>query len=302
MSEKRLIDQLSEPFPPNAIEQREGAFGKMLSYVAAETVIRRLNRLCPEWSFRQTGHEWTEPIEWTDKKGAARTSRTLVYWGELTIPGLGTRSGTGVQVIDERSGEDLIKGALSDCLKNCAKHFGVGIDLYGPDLEAGELPDHRPITHRQNAPAATTGPQDGKPQARSGVPPTEPQFKKVGALARSLGMSDGELHQFAGVPSLNGLDRAQMSALIEKLTALEADADDADEDGEHGWQGGTGPSDGGPLADTWTGLWQFARSLGIADKAALEQKIGVLGPNPTNVRQRLDAWAKENARQLAVVS
>lgn len=178
-----VLKELSEPFPANAIEQREGAFGKMLDYVATETVIRRLNRVAGEWSFRMTAHEWTEPISYTDKNGKPRTNRTLIVWGELTIPSLGIRTGTGVQVIDDsRSGEDLIKGALSDSLKNAAKHFGVGIDLYGPDLEAGGLLQSAPnLPPRGRTTSVNTIPAE---------PPALPGWTTFWNAARVEGLKD----------------------------------------------------------------------------------------------------------------
>lgn len=139
MSDARAkLNALSEPFPPQAIEKREGGGGKMLDYVATETVIRRLNNRVGVWDFKITD----------TKVMPAGDAQLLVIWGEMTIPGLGTRAGTGVQVIHPRGGEDMWKGAASDCLKKCATLFGVGIDLYGPDLEAGELPQQNNVPPR----------------------------------------------------------------------------------------------------------------------------------------------------------
>ncbi len=40
--------------------------------------------------------------------------------------------------VSVRGGEDMVKGAASDCLKKCATLFGVGIELYGPDIESSD--------------------------------------------------------------------------------------------------------------------------------------------------------------------
>lgn len=253
-----LIAGLSKPFPRQAIKQREGAFGKMLDYVEAETVIRRLNAVCPQWSFRMTGHEWTEPVEWTDKNGKPRTSRTLIVWGELEVPGVGVRSGTGVQVVDERSGEDLIKGALSDCLKNAAKHFNVAIDLYGPDLEAGEIAttnQERPgrqeanraarddIREHNNAQIAPQAPRplppskpDYEQRSPSVLPPIQPggavsdtlatsaQLKAIEDIGGRLGLAFADIDKIAqatiGRP-LDGIQNRQASRLITHLQTLQ---------------------------------------------------------------------------------
>lgn len=126
-----MLEALGKPFPPEAIKQREGGGGRMYDYVEAETVIRRLNAVCPEWSFIIRGHEWRGDL--------------MIAHGELTIPPLGTRSGFGVQKVSERGGEDLVKGSASDALKKAATQFGVGLDLYGPDIEGGVVPSG-PIT------------------------------------------------------------------------------------------------------------------------------------------------------------
>lgn len=120
------IEELTKPFPPEAIKSREGAGKKRFDYVSVDTVIRRLNRACGSWDWVITRVEWRD-----DAKG----SLCIVY-GELTIPPLGKRSGVGVQSVSERGGEDLIKGASGDGLKKAATLFGVAIDLYGPDAEA----------------------------------------------------------------------------------------------------------------------------------------------------------------------
>lgn len=232
-----MLNSLSEPFPPQAIEKREGGGGKMLDYVATETVIRRLNNTVGIWDFKITD----------TKVMPAGDAQLLVIWGEMTIPGLGTRAGTGVQVIHPRGGEDMWKGAASDCLKKCATLFGVGIDLYGPDLEAGEIPQQNNVpprarntsqntvvgTHpQQQAPTpinqqAQQPQQNGNqaPQARAGVPPTEKQFGMIHGIKTRMNWTDDDLHAFAAVPSLNELDRADVSKLIDALMQKEQSGD-----------------------------------------------------------------------------
>lgn len=139
---RELLDALSAPFPAHAIKQRQGGGNQMFDYVETETVIRRLNATVQVWDFRITEIKVVEAL--------------LVVWGELTIPGLGTRSGTGVQQL--RGGEDMWKGAASDCLKKCATLFNVGIDLYGPDLEAGELPASQRLPPRTRTTTVNTIP------------------------------------------------------------------------------------------------------------------------------------------------
>jgi hypothetical protein len=120
---KAISDALGKPFPPEAIKKRQGGAGKMLDYLDGATVIRRLNEATGNnWSFHVTRLEWHGEL--------------LMATGELTIPGMGTRTGIGVQKVSERGGEDLVKGAATDSLKKSASLFGVGLQLYGDDIEA----------------------------------------------------------------------------------------------------------------------------------------------------------------------
>jgi len=121
---EETLDALGKPFPRSAIKQRAGGGGMMLDYVDGATVIRRLNQAAKQWDF-QILREWQE-------------GDLIKAHGKLTIPGIGSREHIGVQVHSNRPGsEDMnTKGAVTDCLKKCSVLFGVGLELYGPDLEA----------------------------------------------------------------------------------------------------------------------------------------------------------------------
>lgn len=177
---RAMLEALGRPFPPNAIERRAGAGGRLYDYVAAETVIRRLNSATSgEWSFVITGHEWRGEL--------------LITWGELTIPGLGTRSGTGVQKVTANAGEDIIKGSASDCLKKCATQFGVALELYGPDLEAGEA--HQPTMPPQHARRPPEAPKRDHAAPDMGDTATAAQLAMIHHKARAAGMSAEQLDQ-----------------------------------------------------------------------------------------------------------
>ena len=147
------IRELTKPFGPEALETRAGPSGRSFTYVATHAVINRLNRACHyQWDFRITDQHFE--------------GDTLVCRGELTIPGLGTRAQVGVQKIAPNGGEDLLKGAASDCLKKCASLFGVGIQLYGPDVES---PDYRPRQQTSRGPVTTPSARftdSGQPNSR----------------------------------------------------------------------------------------------------------------------------------------
>jgi hypothetical protein len=180
------LDRLTAEFPRHAIKQRAAVRGgPALDYVEGHTVIHRL--------IEATGNCWdfevrdisTRQIGDPDKGMTLVTARVA-----LTIPGLGTREHIGVQSLSERGGEDLVKGAITDALKKAATLFGVGLHLYGPDYEAGEV--EAPRNGRQpaavagsNAPAATNGHRI--PNIASG-PVTS--WNELWPWAKSLGYGD----------------------------------------------------------------------------------------------------------------
>lgn len=140
-----LLSRLGAEFPRAAIKHRQGGGGRGFDYFETHTIINRLNNVAESWDFRITRF---------DLQGD-----TYIAIGELTIPGLGTRTGIGVQRVSERSGEDLVKGVSSDALKKAATLFGVGLELYGPDYEGGE-------TAHQEPPAKSRQPKQPAPDAK----------------------------------------------------------------------------------------------------------------------------------------
>jgi hypothetical protein len=145
---ENVLAGLSKPFPRNAIKQRQGGGGKMLDYIETHTAIRRLNRVCGEWSWK---------INNVDVRG-----NLFILTGTLTIPGLGSRDGIGVQQVTERGGEDLVKGASSDALKKAATLFGMAIELYGPDYEGGQDEQRRQSPPQREQPRNQAPQQDNR--------------------------------------------------------------------------------------------------------------------------------------------
>lgn len=135
-----VVAKLKEPFDSSLIKQRTGFNNTKLDYVAGHTVIyRTMAATNDNFDLRIT----VPPIiqEMTESYRNKSTGKTetrqvfLVIVGvEVTIPGLGSRSGLGVQKMNSVS-EDLVKGALTDAFKNAMKFFGVALHLYGSDDE-----------------------------------------------------------------------------------------------------------------------------------------------------------------------
>ncbi len=188
-----LLAALSEKFPKAAIKQREGARGKQLDYLETHTVIHRLNSAAKTWDWKLTQLQQQGDL--------------LIAIGELTIPGLGTRTGIGVQKVSERGGEDLVKGASSDAMKKAATLFGVGLELYGPDYGAAAQAPAKQATPDRSQPAApprrsnepphpaeSQHTEDAEPRALGPRSATEKQLKAVYAIAHSgLGLSNSEV-------------------------------------------------------------------------------------------------------------
>jgi recombination DNA repair RAD52 pathway protein len=128
------LNKLTEPFPQTAIKQRQGGGGRALSYVEGHTVIHRLIAATENnYSFRVLAIE-TRTVQ-TQRGTATLVTATV----ELELPGLGARQHIGVQMVNDAGGEDLVKGAITDALKKAATLFGIGLELYGPDYESGEI-------------------------------------------------------------------------------------------------------------------------------------------------------------------
>lgn len=228
-------DLLTQPFPREAIRQRKGGGNKMLEYVEGHTVIHRLNAATGNsWSFRVL--DLTTRTITTDRG----QSTLLTAKVELEIPGLGARQHIGVQMVNDAGGEDLAKGAITDALKKAATLFGVGLELYGPDYEAGELP-----TTRQHAPQARTRPDTRRypvqdhtatqdaPAASEGVTDnpyghaSEKQAKFIGHLLKELEWTREDATRYLdatyGVKRISELgSRQDVSTFIEHLQAVKA--------------------------------------------------------------------------------
>jgi recombination DNA repair RAD52 pathway protein len=122
---------LTRPFPTLAVRERAGRGNTRLSYLEGQTVIRRLNEI-ENWSL-----EIKDRDTFTTKDKSGNETQVMLTVVALTIPGKGTREGVGVQSMQQAGsgGEDIVKGSLTDALKNAAKFFNIGLDLYGPDYE-----------------------------------------------------------------------------------------------------------------------------------------------------------------------
>jgi hypothetical protein len=233
--ESAILADLAEPFPDSQIRSRQGGGGRSLAYVPGYAVINRLNRVCGKhrttWDWRITEREWRPFVQGQQKLDG------LIILGELTILRLGTRAGMGVQLLSERGGEDMVKGASTDALKKAATLFGVGIDLYGEDTEDPaedrRAAGHPPIIGRdqtvidnlkRDQPAAATGGRFPPARLQHALPEvTEKVMKRLFATASEKGFDPELLKRYAhkkfSVSSMNDLPIAKLTYLTNQLAS-----------------------------------------------------------------------------------
>lgn len=171
-----IIDNLSEPFRRDQISKRK--MGNLqVDYVEGHEYIARLNAVAPEWSLRMTKSEmvtlnvkrWDEAT----RKSEPTQLPCLMVYAELEIPGVGTRAGIGVQMIEDNAGEDVMKGALTDAFKNCCKYFNLGLHLYSGDAPAPVPAEPRLAEKRQQSEAPPPVSEDHVDYSE------DPQWKKA---------------------------------------------------------------------------------------------------------------------------
>jgi hypothetical protein len=176
------LDKLTAEFAKSDVKQFEGRGKKMFSYLAGETVIKRLNEA--------TGNHWDMTVEaiWSD---TMTDGATLMFARvRLTLPGCGSREHIGVQVIRERDGEDMYKGAITDALKKAATLFGVGLELYEDEPKAAsQQPGASRPAQRQGQPTPIHREPPAEESSGPWTPPADVQNTAhlVGILNKHYG-------------------------------------------------------------------------------------------------------------------
>lgn len=127
------LDQLREPFPADAVKQRQGSGGKQLDYVAIETVLARLLDVAP-------GYSWVaniarlEPTVISTRNGDVNGWTAFVE-GQLSI---GEKTAAGVGAMVNADPDMAVKSANSEAMKNAAKNgFGVALELWDEEYRKG---------------------------------------------------------------------------------------------------------------------------------------------------------------------
>jgi hypothetical protein len=209
MDEKERAEitrKLAEPVPDRLIQEKNGK-----TYVEAEYVRERLIQATGnnfDWVVDQKQEYRDDGAISQEKATAANVVTgekmpilTAICWGKLTIPGLGTRSGVGVQEMQHKSGADAAyKGAESDAFKRAAMAFGVGLQQLYIDTNKHEQQRAR---------------QTASPSLAKLVMPTEQQLEDLRNLTGALGIKDAEKRLLIG--PVRDFTQEKATRLIEKL-------------------------------------------------------------------------------------
>ncbi len=129
-----MLNQLSEPFPPE-VEKQLKKGGTSLTYIPISEVITRLNKVLgvDMWSYEIVKCE-RDTLDPDYIVAHVRLTATFVPTDKAPNIVV-TKDGIGGQKIKRtRNGDildlgDEMKGAVSDALKKAAQHFGVGLYL-----------------------------------------------------------------------------------------------------------------------------------------------------------------------------
>ena len=185
---EEVVKGLNEKFDKKDIKARQGSFGKTLSYLEGHTVINRLNKvLGNDWSFEivnQTIYEGHLVIH----------TRIVVNTNDGTPPVIKEAYG-GKKLTKTKQGELLdvasdFKAASTDALKKCASLLGVGLDLYGSDLEDDDKDE-------KVTPAVAEKPDTGSD------PATPEQLSAIAKISKAKKLEVAKAYELAGI-NLNG--------------------------------------------------------------------------------------------------
>ena len=189
---------LEQPFPKEAIKQRQGSHGEVLDYIEGHVVIQRLNEAFEgRWGFQVVHHDVKD--------------EEVIVLGRFEADGIAKMQFGSSQLTRSRKdgnslslGDDL-KAAATDSLKKCATLLGVGLHLYGDNSNGESSPS---VTQRED--------EGSQPK-----PPTDAQLRAISAIARSRDIPEEEVRRTCseafGVEDPKFLSRQEASDFIHLL-------------------------------------------------------------------------------------
>lgn len=211
-----ILEALQCPFDQSLIRSRRGQGNRTYLYVRAKDYIDRLNSLPCGWELI------------LDELRVVNDTDVLVR-GRLIIDGETRSDIGGASMVMSQDGEmignwpDLAKKAVSDLLKRCARHFGLGNHLWSAD-DDGTTKLRGDNGNRHQPTATASGNGNGRNQCATGTSNgnrlTQRQLSAIWSMGRSLGLSadqirDRSVEAFGAVPEQ--LSKSDASCFITEL-------------------------------------------------------------------------------------
>lgn len=191
MATEPNFDRLLDPFDQSLIENKQGK-----SYIGHEHIRLRVIEATGnqfDWEvtsvdYRMDGAVKDRPLKVDGKlTGEMFTPQVMIVTGKLSIPGLGVRTGMGVQVLESGAGEDSYKAAESDAFKRAAMAFGVALEqLYVNGGKPSPVSSHRATSRPQALQHQPEQAQNAMPDDVFGAEVRTAITSKDGELLRSL--------------------------------------------------------------------------------------------------------------------
>jgi hypothetical protein len=197
---------LKNETPRYVIKTRKGKGGQLWDYVDTGYIIEQLNIL--------TGFRWNFKITSKLTVMEAKEVGEQVVTGILTVYGTGTFKDLSIEKEDCGSadlkkktdgsgylsyGNDL-KAAISDCIKRCARQFGIALDVY-----SGAIKRRQDENHPEH-------------------PITEGQRKRLEVLAGDAGIGHSGLkklvHEMHDYTSTTQVQRRHFDGLVQRLQLI----------------------------------------------------------------------------------
>lgn len=145
---QEVLDKLKQELNPKFVKEREGGFGKKLSYIAGWVAEQQMNEVFDhKWSRETLEMEKLTERFYIKDDGAKKTDMFKVYYRakvRVCVPdygivkeGNGFGSGVSKVAQDDQAFELAIKEAETDAFKRAVKSFGqrFGIKLYDADID-----------------------------------------------------------------------------------------------------------------------------------------------------------------------
>lgn len=235
-AKRKIYQQLSQPFPEEAIERTDGRVtgkGYSTTGIKAQFVINRLNEVLGIGGWRT--HRTVTVRELTTSSGRKSYEAVcdlileLGEWNNGTFVPFAEALADGGHVSTSQA--DARKGSFSNALKKAAAAFGAGRQAYegtidddnvpsndqeqGPQHQAVRPPQGHAVVQRSGAPAVPQLPST--PRNRL----TSKQLAALTAISRKLGMDRVQFREdvrsrFGTVPEF--LTKAQASELIGEMS------------------------------------------------------------------------------------